>query len=293
MSDRRPDPPRPAVGSRSDPVFEATVSDGVCRLLRPGTRFLSTGFEGGRRVADAAYNVTVPEGFDARDLRAYVAGRLDRAGFDGSVGPDAAPALLTGVDQTHARIARRGPVAVLATAGLSNPAALPVERVGGDTIDPHPDESDGFARTTAGDQHHAGTVNLVAGTTRSLADGALANLLTVVAEAKAATLLALTGFPGTTSDAVVVADDPDGELATFSGSATPVGRATRVCVRDAIAASLRSRYGDESGELTGSEASTGTEDGIPTAVADAEHGVVTDGRATVTSIPEADGDRPL
>jgi adenosylcobinamide hydrolase len=292
MSDRPPDSPRPAGGSDSDPVFEATVSDGVCRLLRPGTRFLSTGFEGGRRVADAAYNVTVPEGFDARDLRAYVAGRLDRAGFDGPVGPDAAPALLTGVDQTHARIARRGPVAVLATAGLSNPAALAVDS-GGDTIDPNADESDGFARTTAGDRHHAGTVNLVAGTTRSLADGALANLLTVVAEAKAATLLALTGFPGTTSDAVVVADDPDGQPATFSGSATPVGRATRVCVRDAVAASLRSRYADGSVDLTESKSSTGTEDGVPTDVADAEHGVVTDGRATVTSIPEADRDPPL
>ncbi|WP_280537531.1 adenosylcobinamide amidohydrolase [Halopenitus sp. POP-27] len=298
--------PHPTSPAAPVPVFETTVSDGVCRLVRPETRFLSTGFDGGRRVADAAYNVTVPEGFDARDLRGYVADRLDRAGFDGEVGPDAAPALLTGVDQTHARIARSGPVAVLATAGISNPAALPIDGRRDTAGAGGADEAAGDRRNDADrqhdadprhatDRHHAGTVNLVAGTTRSLSDGALANLLTVVAEAKAATLLALTGFPGTTSDAVVVADDPDGEPATFSGSATPVGRATRVCVRDAVAASLRSRYGGDSGGSEVSMAtgmsgnSDGSNDGIPTDVADADHGVVTDGRATVTRV-ETDAD---
>ncbi|SEH37773.1 adenosylcobinamide hydrolase [Halopenitus malekzadehii] len=298
--------PHPASPAAPVPVFETTVSDGVCRLVRPGTRFLSTGFDGGRRVADAAYNVTVPTGFDARDLRAYVADRLDRADFDGEVGPDAAPALLTGVDQSYARIARAGSVAVLATAGISNPAALPIDgrrdaagagcadeaaadrRHDADSRHANDRRHDVDPRH-APDRHHAGTVNLVAGTTRSLSDGALANLLTVVAEAKAATLLALTGFPGTTSDAVIVADDPDGEPATFSGSATPVGRATRVCVRDAVTASLRSRYGEVATGSDMSGNSDGSNDGIPTDVADADHGVVADGRATVTRV-ETDAD---
>lgn len=271
------DPVDPSVDSNTDPLFEISLAEGVCRLGRPDTRFLSTGFDGGHRIADAAYNLTVPEGFDDHDLRTYVADRIDRAGFDpvdvgsrsdsASAHPASAPALLTGVDQTHARYAQFGPVAVVATAGISNPAALPV-------ADRDREASVRSARRSPSGtdvRHHHGTVNVIAGTTRALEPGALANLLAVVAEAKAATLLTLTGFPGTTSDAIVVGDDPAGEPATFSGSATPVGRATRVCVRDAIVASLRSRYTDEAKSL-------------PEDVADAEYGVVTDERATVTRV---------
>jgi adenosylcobinamide hydrolase len=224
-------------------VFEATVRDGVCRLARPDTRWLSTGHAGGECRASAAYNCTVPGGWDRTDLDAYVTERLAAAGFD-----DAGPALLTGVDQRHARRARHGPVEAVATAGVSNPAALPVEGLtdGGET------------------GRHGGTVNVVVGTTRALAPGALPNLLTVAAEAKAATLLEVVGVPGTTTDAVVAACDPDGDPARFSGSATTVGGAARVCVRDAVAASLRSRHPD--GEY------------------ERETGVVTDERATVSRV---------
>ena len=136
-------------------VFEATVRDGVCRLARPETRWLSTGHAGGERTGAAAYNCTVPEGWSRTDLDAYVAERLDAAGFDGD-----GPALLTGVDQRHARRARLDPVEAIATAGVSNPAALPVEPTPGAATD---------ASTPAGD--HAGTVNVVVGTTRALATG--------------------------------------------------------------------------------------------------------------------------
>jgi adenosylcobinamide hydrolase len=111
-----------------------------------------------------------------------------------------------------------------------------------------------------------GTVNVVVGTTRALADGALANLVAVAAEAKAATLLDAVGVPGTTSDAVVVASDPGGEPTTFSGSATRVGAAARACVRESISAALDARYGDEE---------------PPTGVADACYGVSTDAQADV------------
>lgn len=227
-------------------VFDATVRDGVCRLARPGTRWLSTGHAGGESRAPAAYNCTVPEGWTRTDLDAYVAERLGAADFSAD-----GPALLTGVDQRHARRARLGPVEAVATAGVSNPAPLPV---------------DAAARTDGG--QHAGTVNVVVGTTRSLAPGALPNLLTVAAEAKAATLLELVGIPGTTTDAVVAACDPTGDPARFSGSATAVGGAARACVRDAVAASLRSRHPD--GEYA------------------AESGVVTDERATVSRLPTSD-----
>lgn len=252
-------------------MFEATVRDGVLRLRRPGTRWLSTGWNGGRSRAAAAYNVTVPEGFERTDLGAYRDERLARAGFKngGDAGRDRdaegdPPTLFTGVSMEHARGARRGPVVAYATAGLSNPAMLPMapERAAGDTRNPEGEPE----ATTEGPPRRPGTVNLILGTTRRLAAGAAANLVAVAAEAKAATLLATAGVPGTTSDAVAVADDPDGEPAAFSGSATPVGAAARVCVRDAVRASLRSRYPD--GDLPGP-------------AGDAEHGVVADERAEV------------
>jgi len=233
---------------------ESQTVDGVCQLRAPGTRWLVTGLDGGYRDADAAYNVSVPAAFDRTELAAYATERRERAGF----GPSG-PTLLTGVDIAHARGAHGGSVTVVATAGVSNPAALPVgESAGGDdgADDGVPEVHD---RTE-------GTVNLLVRTDRALADGALATLLGVVVEAKAATLLARTGFPGTTTDAVVVGCDPGGENADFAGSATPVGAAARACVREAVTASLDARYARTD---------------APTTVPRADHGVATTRRATV------------
>ena len=261
-------------------MFDATVRDGVLRVSRPATRWLSTGWNGGRSRADAADNVSVPEGFDRTDLGAYRAERLARAGFDAS---GDAPVLFTGVAMDHARGARYGPVVAYATVGLSNPAMLPVAPEGASdptndpanhpTNDPPSDPASDPTGAAAPDERppdggspRPGTVNLIVGTSRCLAPGAAENLVAVAVEAKAATLLATAGVPGTTSDAVVVGDDPEGEPAAFSGSATPVGAAARVCVRDAVRASLRSRYPDGD---------------TPGPAADAEHGVVADERAAV------------
>jgi adenosylcobinamide hydrolase len=237
-------------------MFETSVEAGVLQLARPGTNWLSTGWDGGFERADAAYNVSVPEGWNRTDLGTYVAERRDRAGFEIS-----GPALLTGVELQHARGARLDSVVAYATAGVSNPAALPQNPSEFPSrnadIDGRADDPDGV-----------GTVNIVVGTTRALDDAGLANLVAVVVEAKTATLLAATGFPGTTTDAVVVGCDPDGDPAQFTGSATPIGAAARACVREAVRASLASRY--EHREL-------------PSSVADAEYGVVTDRRAEVFS----------
>jgi adenosylcobinamide hydrolase len=256
--------------AETEPVFDATVAEEVCRLRRPGTRWLSTGHDGGESRADAAYLCSVPEGWDDVDIERYVERRRRDAGFDDT---DPGPALLTGVSMGHAHRARLGPVEAVATAGLSNPAALPIPdegRVGdGKNAVGSGDGGGENAVGTGDDSNRIGTVNVVVGTTRSLAPGALANLVAVAAEAKAATLLARTGFPGTTSDAVVAACDPAGERAAFSGSATAVGAAARACVRDALLAALRSRYDTER---------------PPASVADAAYGVVTDARATVSNI---------
>lgn len=230
-------------------TFELRIVDGVLQIRRRATRWLSTGWNGGFERADAAYNLTVPKGWSRTDLDEYLKQRRDRAEFEIE-----GPALLTGVEMQHARGARLDSIVAVATVGLSNPAALP--------MNPETDS----ASSTEGSPDAVGTVNLVVGTTRTLSDAALTNLLSVVVEAKASTLLSLTAFPGTTTDAVIVGS-AEGETETqFSGSATAVGSAARACVRDAVRASFRSRYADRP---------------VPETVADAEHGVVTDRHAEV------------
>lgn len=227
-------------------MFDATVRDGVLRVRAPGARWLSTGWNGGFARTDAVDVVSVPSGWEPTDIDADVAERRRQAGFDGG-----GPALLTGVNLEEARGARSAPVVGYATVGLSNPAALPMAPTGLE----EPDDEPGV-----------GTVNLVVGTTRALDDAALASLLATVTEAKTATLLAATGFTGTTTDAVVVGCAPSGEPAAFTGSATAVGAAARACVREAVQAGLRARYPD---------------DDMPESVAAAEHGTTTNRRAEV------------
>lgn len=246
-------------------MFEPCVRDSVLQVRRPGTRWLSTGWDGGFETAGAAYNVSVPEGWERTDLEAYVDDRRAEAGFDID-----GPALLTGVDLENLRGARSGPVEVYATAGVSNPATLPMDG---------PVETEGQTETRTSTETRSsdtpmgtrrdgptGTVNLLVGTTRALDDAAVATLLGVAVEAKTATLLSETGFTGTTTDAVVVGTDPDGESVPFAGSATAVGAATRACVREAVRASLHSRYDDG---------------GLPDSVDEAAYGTETTRRATV------------
>ena len=238
-------------------VFETAVTDGVRQVRRQHTDWLSTGIGGGRQRADEAYNITVPAGWNNTTLDAYIEQRVTAAGFaaDG-------PALLTGVGQQHARRAVCGSVAALVTAGLSNPAALPARS-----------DADSATTTTAEqtDDDPAGrhgTINIILVTTRALSAATQASLLAGVAEAKAATLVAKTGFTGTTSDAVIVGSDPDGEPARFAGSATTVGQAARACVREGLTAAIAARYPNQE---------------YPRSVADADHGATTTATATVST----------
>jgi len=233
-------------------MFDAAISGGVCRCRHEGTRWLVTGQDGGYRDSDAAYNVTVPDGFARTDLAAYASERREAAGFD-----VAGPTLLTGVSMDHARCATAGPVTALATVGVSNPAALPIDP--GDVTG-----RDGDAPDERG--WRPGTVNLVVGTDRALSDGTLAELLATCVEAKAATLSTTAGVPGTTSDAAAVGCVPDGDPVEFAGSATGVGGAARACVRDAVRASFDARYADAH---------------PPASVADAEYGVRTTRQTSV------------
>ncbi|TQQ79722.1 adenosylcobinamide amidohydrolase [Halonotius roseus] len=240
-------------------MFETTITDGVLQARRPHTDWLSTGVDGGRQHADAAYNVTVPTGWEKTDLRAYIDRRVADAGFDAD-----GPALLTGVEQRHARRAALDPVEAIVTAGLSNPATLP-PRDSIDTSTPTPESGDAECNA---DHGHPGTINIIVGTSRALPPAALASLLASVVEAKTATLARRTGFTGTTSDAVIVGSDPDGEPTRFVGSATAVGNAARACVRDGLTAALDARYQNEE---------------HPESVGDADHGIETTATATVST----------
>jgi len=173
--ERWPKPPSTGEPTSSEPFFDATRRDGVLELARERAEWLSTGWRGGRTRADAVYNCTVPGNWRCDDVAGFVRERLDEAGFaESGVGVEDAPVLLTGVAMEHARGARVGPVEAYATAGVSNPAALPTEPAGGDLPD---------------GEYVAGTVNVVVGTTRAPAPGAFANLVAIAAEARAATLL--------------------------------------------------------------------------------------------------------
>jgi adenosylcobinamide hydrolase len=220
----------------------ATLGD-PCRVRIPDGRWLDTGVDGGFSRADRALNLTVPTDFERRDVRAYVAERCESAGLD----PEG-PALLTAVEQEDARGARAGSATVLATAGLSNPASLPV---------PEP-ASDCDTHERKNESPPTGTVNLLVGTTASLDQRGLASCLATAVEAKAATLQALTGFTGTTSDAVAVGADPTGESVAFVGSSTELGSNVRAAVRGAVSASLEAVYPDGEFPATVDAAAYGT-----------------------------------
>ncbi|AWB27510.1 adenosylcobinamide amidohydrolase [Halococcoides cellulosivorans] len=233
---------------------EIAIRDGVCRVAHEGS-WLVTGPLGGQQAADGAAIVSVPADWSARDLDRAARARLARAGFDH------VPTLFTAVDVATARGARLDGVCVIATAGLTNPAALPLDPSEAD--DP-PGQVDDVGATDEKTPFHPGTVNLVVTTDRALAGGTQATLLATVVEAKTATLHALTGFTGTTSDAVAIGSDRSGPDAAFAGAATPVGDAARACVREAVRAALAAGDRDP-----------------PASVATADAGARTDRRAEV------------
>lgn len=236
-------------------MFDATISDGVIRVRGTGVQWLSSGWNGGWSEGPAAYNISVPAGWECSDTTTYVTDRLTRAGF-----ADEGPCLLTAVDLCHARGAKRGSVRAIATVGVSNPASLPLDSVA--------DRDDGPHDRTSGEP---GTVNVIVGAANALEPSALVSLLGGVVEAKTATLMQLTGFTGTTTDAVIVGCPVEGSPIEFVGSATEIGLDTRACVREAVCASFRSRYVDQS---------------IPATVRDAEYGTVTRRRAEVFDLSE-------
>ena len=235
-------------------MYNTRARDDVLQVRTPQTEWLTTGWGSGLVNSDAAYAISVPTGWDRTDLDTYVEERRNAAGFEQS-----GPALLTGVAMEHARGAQLESVTVIATAGLSNPAMLPMDPSGA---------AEGQVETST---DTVGTVNLLIWTEARLDLAPLANLLSVAVEAKTATLLSAAGVPGTTTDAVLVGTKEGAEPIRFTGNGTPIGQATRACVRDAVQASLASRYADSE---------------VPGGIDDAEYGVVTNMKGERFEIPQ-------
>jgi len=166
----------------------------------------------------------------------------------------------------HAYGARLGSVVAYATVGLSNPAMLPMDPTGvtgatDDAGDSEPGAAASTGNRPATRYGQPGSRNDAAARRRRGGEPRRGR-----GRGEGATLFATAaGVPGTTTTRRGGRRRrPDrGAGGGFSGSATPVGAAARVCVRDAVRASLRSRYPD--GDLPGP-------------AADAEHGVVADER---------------
>ncbi len=242
------EPPKKTTGCWMRWMFETTGRDSVCQIRREGARWLSTAWDGGYRTADAVYNVTVPEGFERTDLDAYRAERLSGAGF--AVGP------------------------TLLTVFTWNTPACP-ERVGVGAGDSGSLEPRRVADVGSGDSRRLRRDCVESGGRPDWRPGTAISSSVSTGRWTRARWRRCSPPPSRRGcDAARRGKRPRNHIGRghrrlcperrarlFAGSATELGAATRVCVRDAIRASLAARYGG---------------DALPT-VDGAEYGVVADG----------------
>ncbi|MCT8338107.1 hypothetical protein FKB36_11575 [Methanoculleus sp. Afa-1] len=159
-------------------------------FLRGRFRAASTGVHGGLADVTTILNHTVPHNFEdepARHLDLLVA----RHGiFQDYFG------LLTAVEMHHLCVLQYDFVTVFITAGVTNPTP-----------------------------HAPGTINIIVYSREGMVDSALLEAIVTATGAKAQALHDLGyDFPGTTTDAVVVACDRDGPRAhTYAGTLTELG----------------------------------------------------------------------
>lgn len=233
-------------------MFETAHSDGVLQLARQHTKWISSGWNGGITTAHSAYNISVPEPWERTDLETYAENRRDQAGFS-----TPGPALFTAVSLDHAYCATDASVTAIATAGLSNPTVYRTT----------PSEP----ATNTSSRETPGTVNLLLGIERTLPDHCLIEVLCGAIEAKTLTLYRETGIPSTTTDAIIAGSAPTGEQSQFAGSATALGQSVRCCTRDAILASLHSRYPEQQ---------------YPRDKTSTDYGITLTGNTTITAITD-------
>lgn len=197
----------------------------VWRARTPWLAISSAALGGGIGLRRWIINATVPIDYDRPDPGAHLAQMAAEFALSGpGVG------LMTAVDVAGYVVAADDGVRVAATVGLGQPewAAAP--------------EADRLLPLAA-DAGHAdldapprpGTVNIVAFVPVRLADAALVNAVTTVAEAKTQALWELgVNATGTASDAVCVACPPDGPAVGYGGPRSFWGARLARAVRAAV-----------------------------------------------------------
>jgi alpha-ribazole phosphatase CobZ len=185
-------------------------------------------YNGGTRKANTIINHQVSEDYDHLDPQGLLRVITEKLGFK----PEYTIGLMTAapVHNASVKTLRCGEqmVAVLATAGTSNA------------------ETAGNKISNLKKHVNIGTINIVLIIDGYLEESCMVNSLITATEAKTAALNELDirsssydkQATGTTSDAIVVAATMRGEPVSYAGTATTLGEAIGICVKEAIKESL-------------------------------------------------------
>jgi adenosylcobinamide amidohydrolase len=154
----------------------------------------------------------------------------------------AAAGLAGAIGMMTARDVRRHRSARAASGGLRTEALVTLGLTNGSAF-----EGDGALREVA-PPARAGTINLLVALSAPLADGAMAEAISVAAMARSAALLADGGrIVGTGTDCILVACPAVGEPLPYAGIHTPAGR----CIAEAVRAATREARRDWEAEQPG------------------------------------------
>lgn len=219
-------PPRLVQLGRAD-----TVAALVWRLDDPQRCLSTAAVGGGAGDVHWVVNAQVPDGYARTDLDAYVGELAGLLGLEGrGVG------LLTAADVATMTTGADGGVVAHATVGLTHPTWAAAEEARGETAG---DPGEAAGESDASRPGEAGTINLVVWLPERHGDGALANLLCTVTEAKVQALLA-GGVPGTgtPSDAVTVLCPTQGAAEPFGGPRSRFGAGAARSTYAAVTAGL-------------------------------------------------------
>jgi adenosylcobinamide hydrolase len=181
-------------------------------VLKGSFEALSSGVDGGRRAVKNILNIQVPHDFSHDDPNSYIKGVAASMALEGDY-----LALLTAVEMKNVRILSDACVTVFVTAGLTNPSSF-------------------------------GTINIIVISSKTLSEGAIAGTIITATEAKTRALIDKgLEFTGTTSDAVIVAyeNNGEGEPILYSGPATPFGNRVAKLVRLGVKEALKAHYGSD------------------------------------------------
>jgi adenosylcobinamide hydrolase len=180
-------------------------------FIRGSMKAASTGIHGGIRPVSTIFNHTVPKQFDHREPISYLTAIADRHGFSHEFF-----GLLTAVDMSSLCIFHYDFLTTFVTAGVSNP-----------------------------NPEGPNTINIIVHSREALSEGAMLETIVTATEAKAKALREMGyDFTGTTTDAVVVAHEGEGDAHSYAGTLTEVGRRVYESVRVGVREALRRHEGE-------------------------------------------------